>query len=75
MAGTGRIYRRGDIYYIAYRWDGREYRESARSVERGVAEQLLATRLRERRGSPPLAARIMARFASANTCVCSATPF
>ena len=45
MAGTGRIYRRGDIYYIAYRWDGREYRESARSAERGVAEQLLATRL------------------------------
>ena len=53
MAGTGRIYRRGDIYYIAYRWDGREYRESARSAQRGVAEHLLATRLRERRGSPP----------------------
>ena len=31
MAGTGRIYRRGLICYIAYRWDGREYRESARS--------------------------------------------
>ena len=28
MAGTGRIYRRGTIYHIAYRWDGREYRES-----------------------------------------------
>ena len=53
MADTGRIYRRGDIYYIAYRWDGREYRESARSAQRGVAEHLLATRLRERRGSPP----------------------
>ena len=51
MAGTGRIYRRGLIYYIAYRWEGREYRESARSSERGVAEQLLATRLAERRGS------------------------
>ena len=37
MAGTGRIYRRGHIYYIAYRWDGREYRESARSSERSVA--------------------------------------
>ena len=49
----GRIYRRGDIYYVAYRWDGREYRESARSAERGVAEHLLATRLRERRGSSP----------------------
>ena len=56
MAGMGRIYRRGHIYYIAYRWDGREYRESARSSQRGVAERLLATRLRERRGSPPPAA-------------------
>ena len=51
MAGTGRIYRRGQIYYIAYRWDGREYRESARSSDREVAERLLATRLGERRGS------------------------
>ena len=50
MAGTGRIYRRGAIYYIAYRWDGREYRESARSPERGDAERLLATRLAERQG-------------------------
>ena len=40
----------------ADRWDGREYRESARSSQRGVAERLLATRLRERRGSPPRAA-------------------
>ena len=54
MAGTGRIYRRGQIYYIAYRWDGREYRESARSSDREVAERLLATRLaeRRRRGAP-----------------------
>ena len=43
MAGTGRIYRRGAIYYIAYRWDGREYRESARSSEVADAERLLAT--------------------------------
>ena len=54
MAGTGRIYRRGLIYYIAYRWDGREYRESARSSDRAVAERRLATRLAEqrRRGAP-----------------------
>ena len=51
MAGTGRIYRRGLIYYIAYRWDGREYRESARSSDRAAAARLLATRLDERRGS------------------------
>ena len=49
MAGTGRIYRRGAIYYIAYRWDGREYRESARSADVADAERLLATRLAERR--------------------------
>ena len=32
---------RGAIYYIAYRWNGREYRESTRSTERRVAERLL----------------------------------
>ena len=50
MAARGRIYRRGIIYYIAYRWDGREYRESARSTDVAVAERLLATRVAERRG-------------------------
>ena len=51
MAGPGRIYRRGIIYYIAYRWwDGREYRESARSAHVAAAERLLATRLAERQG-------------------------
>ena len=49
MAGTGRIYRRGQIYYIAYRWDGREYRETSRSSDWEVAARLLATRLGERR--------------------------
>lgn len=53
MPPTGRIYRRGLTYYIAYRWDGREYRESARSSERVVADRLLSARLRERRGSAP----------------------
>ncbi len=53
MAGTGRIYQRGHHYYIAYRWDGREYRESARSSDRTVAERLLAQRLRERAGHEP----------------------
>ena len=33
MTHSGRIYQRGDIYYVAYRWDGREYRESARSAD------------------------------------------
>ncbi len=48
MASRGRIYQRGPIYYLAYRWDGREYRESARSSDRVVAERLLARRVRER---------------------------
>ena len=53
MAHTGRIYERGHIYYVAYRWDGREYRESARSADRAVAERLLARRVRERAESGP----------------------
>jgi integrase len=56
MASSGRIYQRGDIYYVAYRWDGREYRESARSSDRAVAERLLAQRVRERAGRGPTGA-------------------
>ena len=44
-------------YYIAYRWNGREYRESARSSEVTDAERLLATRLAERRGQAGAGAR------------------
>ena len=50
MAGRGRIYQRGTIYYIAYRWEGREYRESARSAVVADAERLLTTRLAARAG-------------------------
>ena len=53
MAHRGRIYQRGDIYYVAYRWEGLEYRESARSSDRSVAEQLLAQRVREREERDP----------------------
>ncbi len=53
MASKGRIYQRGHIYYVAYRWDGREYRESARSSDRAVAERLLARRVRECAESGP----------------------
>ncbi len=56
MASSGRIYQRGDIYYVAYRWEGREYRESARSSDRAVAERLLAQRVRERAGRGPTGA-------------------
>ena len=54
MAGRGRIYQRGTIYYIAYRWDGREYRERARSPVFADAAQLLARRLAD-------AAQLLAR--------------
>ena len=57
MAGRGRIYQRGTIYYIAYRWDGREYRESARSPVFADAAQLLARRLAERAG--PVSAGVL----------------
>ena len=50
MATPGRIYQRGTVYYVAYRWDGREYRESGRSTDRAVAERLLVQRLCERAG-------------------------
>ncbi len=53
MASRGRIYQRGPIYYLAYRWDGRESRESARSSDRVVAERLLARRVREREERGP----------------------
>ena len=53
MASKGRIYQRGHIYYVAYRWDGREYRQSARSSDRAVAERLLARRVRECAESGP----------------------
>ena len=57
MAGRGRIYQRGTIYYIAYRWDGREYRERARSSVFADAEQLLEARLAERAAPTPSALR------------------
>lgn len=53
MRSRGRIYQRGAIYYVAYRWDGREYRESARSADRSVAERLLAQRVQERAVAGP----------------------
>jgi integrase len=45
MAGHGRIYKRGDIFFIAYSDRGREYRESTRSRDIEDAKRLLAERL------------------------------
>jgi integrase len=45
MAGEGRIYERGGIYFIAYSRGGREFRESSRSRNVEDAQRLLATRV------------------------------
>ncbi len=48
MAGHGRIYQRGQVYFIAYSVGGRELRESARSGQWADAQALLERRLQER---------------------------
>src|SRR5688572_29284835 len=57
MAGSGRIYRRGDIFFIAYSDHGREFRESTRSrnvedAKRLLEQRLAACRPHAPRGSP-----------------------
>jgi integrase len=48
MRGEGRIYRRGERYYIAYSIGGREFRESTGSCDPADAQRLLVERLRQR---------------------------
>src|SRR6476661_9268938 len=48
MRGDGRIYQRGERFYIAYSVGGREFRESTGSRGPADAQRLLATRLQER---------------------------
>ena len=50
MAGSGRIYQRAGIYFIAYSHGGREFRESSRS--RNLARRLLASRIVDRPIAP-----------------------
>jgi integrase len=45
--GFGQIYHRGDVFYITYSHNGREYRESTRSTVLAVAEGKLKQRLAE----------------------------
>lgn len=64
--GQGRIFRRGDIFWIAYCLRGKEYRESAKSSDENEARKLLKTRMREvgadvigaRKFTPPAANRL-----------------
>jgi hypothetical protein len=47
MRGLGRIFKRGDIWWVSYHHRGKEYRESSRSQNEGEARKLLKKRLGE----------------------------
>lgn len=47
MRGMGRIFKRADVYWIAYFHRGKEYRESSQSRKESAAKRLLKTRLGE----------------------------
>ncbi len=47
MRGMGRIFKRGPVYWIAYSYRGKEYRESSRSESDSQARKLLKKRIGE----------------------------
>lgn len=47
MRSLGRVYKRGNVWWIQYSVRGKKYRESSRSPEKSVANRLLGTRLGE----------------------------
>lgn len=47
MKGMGRVFKRGSIYWIAYNYRGKEYRESARTDSESQAQKLLKRRIGE----------------------------
>src|SRR5262245_6884774 len=47
MRGFGRIFRRGEVYWVAYSYRGHEYRESSESSHETDARRLLKRRLTE----------------------------
>jgi len=47
MKGAGRLFRRGEIWWIDYHYRGKRYRESTRSTKKKVATDLLKKRLGE----------------------------
>jgi len=48
MRGQGRLFKRGDIFWMAYYLNGREYRESTKCTDEKKAEKVLSDRLDER---------------------------
>jgi integrase len=47
MKGMGRVFKRGSIYWIAYSYRGKEFRESARTDNVSQAQKLLKKRIGE----------------------------
>ncbi len=47
MRGTGRIFKRGSVYWIAYSYRNKEYRESSGSENEASARKLLKKRIGE----------------------------
>jgi hypothetical protein len=47
MRGMGRIFKRGSVYWIAYSYRNKEYRESSQSESQGQARKLLKKRIGE----------------------------
>jgi hypothetical protein len=47
MRGIGRVFRRGNIYWIEYWHRGKQYRESSKSTKESEARKLLKQRLGE----------------------------
>jgi integrase len=52
--GTGRVYQRGNVWWIQYGFRGRTYRETSKSRKRSVAVKLLRRRLAEMASGGPL---------------------
>ena len=47
MKGTGRIYKRGNIWWVDYSYRGKRYRGSSESDLKKVAQALLRKRMPE----------------------------
>ncbi|MBX7135032.1 MAG: site-specific integrase [Fimbriimonadaceae bacterium] len=47
LRGYGRTFKRGQIWWIAYYFDGDEHRESTRSTDQAVARRLLKDRMKQ----------------------------
>ena len=47
MGGMGRIFKRGSVYWIAYSYRNKEYRESSQSESESQARKLLKKRIGE----------------------------